>query len=55
MTEKQAASIANKSKVKQLILTHISARYKDIKEVEDDAKDVFYNTKCAYDFMKVSL
>jgi ribonuclease Z len=55
MTAKQAASIANKSNVKQLILTHISARYKDSKDVEDDAKNIFDNVKCAYDFMKVNI
>ncbi|TKJ17410.1 ribonuclease Z [Candidatus Woesearchaeota archaeon B3_Woes] len=55
MTAKQAASIANKSDVKQLILTHISARYKDAKEVENDAKDIFEDVKCSYDFMKVKI
>jgi ribonuclease Z len=55
MTTKQAASIANKSNSKKLILTHISARYKDGKEVEEDAKDVFDNVECAYDFMKVKV
>ena len=55
MTAKQAAQIANKSNVKQLILTHISARYKDAKDVEDDAKDIFDNVKCAHDFMRVNL
>ena len=55
MTAKQAASIANKSNVKKLILTHISARYKDVKEVEEDAKDIFDNVKGAYDLMKVRI
>jgi ribonuclease Z len=55
MTAKQAAHIANKADVKQLILTHMSARYKDCREVEDDAKSVFDNVRCAYDFMKVRL
>ncbi len=55
MTARQAASIANKANVKKLILTHISARYKDAKEVENDAKDIFENVKCAYDFMKVKI
>jgi ribonuclease Z len=55
MTSKQAASIANKSNVKELILTHISARYKDSKEVEEDAKDVFEDVRCAYDLMKVKV
>ena len=30
-------------------------RYKDAKDVENDAKDVFDNVRCAYDFMKVKL
>jgi ribonuclease Z len=55
MTAKQAASIANKSNVKDLVLTHISARYKDGKEVEEDARDVFENVRCAYDFMKIKV
>jgi ribonuclease Z len=52
---KQAAKIAKKSKVKQLILTHISRRYTDVKELEDKAKESFPNTKIAYDFMKVKI
>jgi ribonuclease Z len=55
MTAKQAASIANKANAKKLILTHISARYKDAKEVENDAKDFFDNVVCAYDFMRVKV
>lgn len=52
---KQAANIAKKAEVKQLILTHISRRYTDPKELEEEAKKVFKNTKVAYDFMKVKL
>jgi len=52
---KQAAKIALKSKVKQLILTHISRRYTDTKEIEKEARKVFDNTKVAHDFMKVQL
>jgi len=52
---KQAAKIAKKANVKQLILTHISRRYTDPKELEQQAKKVFTNTKIAYDFMKVKL
>jgi len=53
----EAAKIAKKAKVAQLILTHISRRYNkdDIKEMEERAKKVFPNTKVAYDFMKVEL
>lgn len=52
---KQAAKVAKKADVKQLILTHFSRRYTDTKELEDEAKKVFPNTKASYDFMKVKL
>lgn len=52
---KQAAQIAKKANVKRLILTHISRRYTDAKELEEEARKVFENTKVAYDFMKVKL
>jgi ribonuclease Z len=52
---KQAANIAKKSKVKNLILTHISRRYTDTAEIEKAAKIIFPKTKVAHDFMKVKL
>ena len=52
---KEAAKLAKKAKVKQLILTHISRRYTDLKELEEEARKVFKNSKVAYDFMKVKL
>jgi ribonuclease Z len=52
---KEAAKLAKQAKVKQLILTHISRRYTDLKELEEEAKKVFKNSKVAYDFMKVKL
>lgn len=52
---KEAAKLAKKANVKQLILTHISRRYTDLKELEDEARKVFTNSKIAYDFMKVKL
>lgn len=52
---KEAAKSAKKAKVKQLILTHISRRYTDLSELEEEAKKVFKNSKVAYDFMKVKL
>jgi ribonuclease Z len=52
---KQAANVAKKADVKQLVLTHISRRYTDPKELEEEAKKVFSSTKVAYDFMKVKL
>ena len=55
MTAKQAANLASQSNVKKLILTHFSQRYKDITEVQEDARNIFPDTECAYDFMKIKL
>lgn len=52
---RQAAEIAKKAKVKRLILTHISRRYTDTKEMEKEAKKIFPRTKVAHDFMKIKL
>ena len=51
----QAAKLAKSAKVKQLILTHISRRYRDIKPLETQARKFFKKTKIAHDFMKVNL
>jgi len=55
MTSKQAAQLAKNSKVKKLILTHFSARYKKTDELEKDAKSHFRNVSCGKDFMKINL
>ena len=55
MTSKQAAMVASKNNVKRLILNHFSARYKTTEELEEEAKDVFPDTVCAFDFMKVKV
>jgi ribonuclease Z len=52
---KEAAKLAKKANVKELVLTHISRRYTDLKELEEQARKHFKNTKIAYDFMKVIL
>jgi ribonuclease Z len=52
---KQAAQVAKAAEVKELILTHISRRYKDASILEKEAKKVFPNTKVAYDFMRIKL
>lgn len=53
----QAAQVAKAAQVKQLLLTHISARYvgKKAKQLEQDARDVFENTNIAYDFYEVDI
>ncbi len=55
MTSEQAAKIAKKAKVKVLALTHFSQRYKSVKKLEDEAKEIFKDTICAKDFMKLEL
>lgn len=54
MTAKQAASIAKKANVNKLILTHFSARYKDLAPFEIEAREVFNNTFVADDLKRFS-
>ena len=55
MTAKQAGLLASRSNAKKLILTHFSQRYKTLEPFLKDAKEVFENVECSYDFMKVKL
>jgi len=54
-TPDQAAKNAKKAKVKQLILTHISARYDDTSMLLEQAQKIFENTHVAEDFMKIEI
>lgn len=54
-TPSQAAENAKKARVKQLVLTHISARYEDTNVLLEQAKKVFKNTGVAEDFMKMEI
>ncbi len=53
MTADDAATAAKKAKVKQLILTHFSARHPDTLLFENEAKKVFKNTSVAKDLKSV--
>ena len=56
MTSKQAAEVAKKSKVKKLVLTHVSQRYeKNPKKILNEAKKVFKNSVLAKDFDSFNL
>lgn len=51
LTASQAATIAKKAKVGELVLTHIGGRYeKDTKALENEAKKIFKKVKVARDF-----
>ena len=54
-TPSQAAEEAGKAKAKQLVLTHISARYVDAGLLLEQAQKVFKNTVVAEDFMVLEL
>ena len=54
-TPSQAARVAKKANVEQLILTHISARYEDANMLLKQAKKIFDNTRVAEDFMKLEI
>ncbi len=48
----QAAEVAQRARVGRLILTHISPRYKDVKELLAQARAVFPRTTIAWDLME---
>jgi ribonuclease Z len=50
-----AANIAKVAGVKWLVLTHISARYKNANLLLQQAKKTFFNTDLAEDFMRLEL
>jgi ribonuclease Z len=52
MTAKQAAVIARDSGVQMLVLTHFSARYRDLEPFGEEAREIFPNTFVADDLKK---
>lgn len=54
-TPSQAAKTAKEAKAKKLVLTHISARYKDTSTLLKQAKKIFKNTVVAEDFLKMEI
>ena len=51
----ESAGIAKRAKVKRLILTHTSARYKNGDLLKKDARRIFKNTEVAEDGLVVNL
>ena len=54
-TPTMAAETAKTAKVKQLVLTHISARYKNATLLLEQAKKTFPDTILAEDFLQLEL
>ncbi len=54
-TAKEAAKVAKEANVKKLVLTHISARYKDASVLLSEAKEIFENVVVAEDFMVIEV
>ncbi len=54
-TPSMAAETAKKAVVKRLVLTHISARYKDAGLLLEQARKIFVNTDVAKDFLRLEL
>ncbi len=54
-TPSQAASQAKAANAKQLVLSHISARFPDASTLLEQAKKVFPNTKLAEDYLELEL
>lgn len=54
-TPSQAAETALKAKARQLVLSHISARYRDPRILLEQARKIFPNTVVAEDFMRIEI
>jgi ribonuclease Z len=54
-TAAEAAQVAKDALVKELILTHVSTRYRRSNLLEKAAKNIFKNTKVAHDLMTVEV
>ena len=54
-TSREAATLAKRANVGQLVLTHFSARYRNVRPLLKDAREVFPNTETAYDGLKLEI
>jgi ribonuclease Z len=54
-TAKEAGSVAEKTRCKKLVLTHISARNKEEQKLENEARTEFGNVVVAKDLMEMNV
>ena len=54
-TAKEAAELAKKANVKNLILTHFSARYSDESVLLNEAKEIHESTMAAKDLLEIEI
>jgi len=54
-TPSQAAETAKNAKVKRLVLTHLSSRYRSAQSLLQQARKVFSKVDVAEDFMEIEL
>ena len=50
-----AAELAKRCNIKELVLTHFSRRYQDVKPIRDETRKIFPNTRIAEDGMSIVL
>lgn len=55
LTVKQSALIASRNNVKQLVITHLSRRYKSDDELVSEVRNYFDNAVIAEDFMRIDV
>ncbi|HLQ03182.1 MAG TPA: ribonuclease Z, partial [Nitrososphaerales archaeon] len=54
-TAREAALLAKGARVRQLVLTHFSARYRNVGRLLNEARSVFPNTLAARDGLKLEV
>lgn len=55
LTAEEAGKIAKTAKVKKLILTHFSQRYKNTNDLKKEAQKLHKNVTCASDFLEIKI
>ncbi|MCD4666901.1 ribonuclease Z [archaeon] len=55
LSTEDVGNLAKKAKVKKVVITHFSQRYKDVKYLEKEVKKYIKNVVAAEDFMKIKI